>query len=245
MKKLLLFPLCLIACFCFAQNTKEIIGNPIKIGNMLVAQNDFPKELNWNDANKACKALGKGWRLPTKTELNLLYENKEKIGGFSNNTYWSATGDDYQKSILWFQSFGYGDQQRYSGGESTLSVRAINAPPAILASRASLSKKIIGKPVKIGRLLVAQNDFPEPMNWNDAKAACASLGSGWRLPTTKELNIIHNYVEKIGETSFLSNTYWSSQLFQSYEAWYKFFPNNEWETTYKDQDLGVRAVKAL
>ena len=33
--------------------------------------------MNWHDANKACNALGKGWRLPTKDELNTLYQNKD------------------------------------------------------------------------------------------------------------------------------------------------------------------------
>ena len=43
MKKILLLPLLLVSCFCFSQDAKEIIGKPIKIGNLLVAENDFPK----------------------------------------------------------------------------------------------------------------------------------------------------------------------------------------------------------
>jgi hypothetical protein len=42
MKKLLFLPLVLISCLCFVQDAKEIIGKPFKIGNSLVAQNDFP-----------------------------------------------------------------------------------------------------------------------------------------------------------------------------------------------------------
>lgn len=243
MKKLLFLPLLLIASICFAQNPKEIIGNPIKIANMLVAQNDFPTELGWKEANKACQALGKGWRLPTQTELKFLYDNKDKIGGFSNSTYWSSTVDEYQKSLLWYQDFGYGEQRRQSGADTPFSVRAINAPPAITPSRASLSKKIIGKPIKIGNLLVAQNDFPDGMNWNDAKAACAALGNGWRLPTMQELNIIYSNTEKIGESSFISNSYWSSMQDGNYKAVYKFFGNGEWSTVGKDNDVYVRAVK--
>ena len=71
MKKLLFLPLVLITCLCFAQDAKEIIGEPIKIGNLLVAEYDFPNEMNWEDAKKACRTLGKGWRLPSKTELNI------------------------------------------------------------------------------------------------------------------------------------------------------------------------------
>ena len=31
----------LISIFCFAQDAKEIIGKPVTIGNLVVAQNDF------------------------------------------------------------------------------------------------------------------------------------------------------------------------------------------------------------
>lgn len=43
-----------------------------------------PKELgemNWEDAQTECALLGEGWRLPTKAELLLMYENKDVIGG--------------------------------------------------------------------------------------------------------------------------------------------------------------------
>ena len=33
----------------------------------------------------------------------------------------------------------------------------------------------------------ALSDLPKALNWYDAKAACALLGDGWRLPTIKEL----------------------------------------------------------
>ncbi len=60
MKKLLLLPLLMITCFSFAQDAKEIIGKPVKVGNLLVAENDFPKAMYWEDAKKACEALGQG-----------------------------------------------------------------------------------------------------------------------------------------------------------------------------------------
>ena len=241
MKKLFFFPLLMISCFCFAQNAKAIIGNPIKIGNLLVAQNDFTEQFGWEDAKKACRALGKGWRLPTKNELNFLYENREKIGGFSRETYWSLTGDDYRKSVCWMQSFAYSDQSFYSGKdvETKLRVRAINAPLPVTSSPGTLNKNIIGRPIKIGNLLVAQNDFPDAMNWDDAKAACTKLGNGWRLPNIKELKIIYNNQEKIGESSFKSSYYWSS-----IETRYLFFGDGSWNTNY-NLDLFVRAVKSL
>ena len=61
--------------------------------------------MNWHEAKIACKKLGPGWRLPTKDELNMLYKNKEEIGGFANNFYWSST--EYDNSSAWFQFFDY------------------------------------------------------------------------------------------------------------------------------------------
>ncbi len=94
----------------FVGQSSKIIGTPIKIGNLEVAQNDFPKTMNWNDANSACEGLGNGWRLPTKDELNLMYLNKDKIGGFADDLYWSSTVS--LKSLAWGQFF-------YRGGTSS------------------------------------------------------------------------------------------------------------------------------
>ncbi|MBC8475695.1 MAG: DUF1566 domain-containing protein [Bacteroidetes bacterium] len=68
--------------------------------------------------------MGDGWRLPTKEELNLLYENKEKIGGFANNNYWSST--EFVFSNAWDQNFNNGNQNYYGKGTSTY-VRAVRA----------------------------------------------------------------------------------------------------------------------
>ena len=72
--------------------------------------------MNWHEAKIACKKLGPGWRLPTKDELNMLYENKEEIGGFVNNYYWSSTENDNNNA--WKQSFANGLQNIGSKGNS-------------------------------------------------------------------------------------------------------------------------------
>jgi hypothetical protein len=112
-------------------NVKKVIGKPIKIGNLLVAENDFPDTMDWNEAKKACRALGKGWRLPTKSELNLLYNNKreEKIRGFVNGNYWSSTEAGY--GAVWLQDFSSfrdgGGGQGNLDKASNLNVRAIRS----------------------------------------------------------------------------------------------------------------------
>ena len=105
-------------------NSIDIIGKPIKIGNLEVAQNDFPNVMNWDDAIKACQSLGNGWRLPNKDELNLLYQNKYKIGGFATLYYWSST--EYDGYNAWRQFFNFGRQDFYSKNFK-FNVRAVRA----------------------------------------------------------------------------------------------------------------------
>jgi hypothetical protein len=84
----------MITCLCFAQDAKEIIGKPVKIGNLLVAENDFPKEIGSYEAIKVCKKLGNGWRLPSIDELKLIYKSalKNNLANFSmKRYYWSGT----------------------------------------------------------------------------------------------------------------------------------------------------------
>ena len=80
--------------------------------------------MNWHEAKIACKKLGPGWRLPTKDELNMLYKNKEEIGGFANNYYWSSTElDNY---LAWRQGFTNGFQYFFNMPNFSY-VRAVRA----------------------------------------------------------------------------------------------------------------------
>lgn len=105
--------------------TNDIIGKPIKIGNLEVAQNDFPKEMKWEDAKKACEKLGEGWSLPTKEELNILYQNKDKIGSFKDGYYWSDTQYGVYSAAS-YQRFINGVQD-YDGMDASYYVRAVRA----------------------------------------------------------------------------------------------------------------------
>ena len=144
MKKLLIIPMLFASCIAIGRaktdynkptlnkntlqrllDTANIIGKPIKFGNLDVAQYNFPHKMNWDAAKKACRALGKGWRLPTKQELNLLYQNMNAIGGFASNYYWSSTEDEDNNFNAWCQRFDNGDQDVTSTSFSTIYVRAI------------------------------------------------------------------------------------------------------------------------
>ena len=115
-------------------NGREV--STVKIGNLEVMTEDLGEEgdefqepmllMDWYEAMEACADLGDGWRLPTKDELNVLYENKDKIGFFrSRNGYWSSTeeGEHY----AWAQDFDGGYQGRIQNYGGMCYVRAVRA----------------------------------------------------------------------------------------------------------------------
>lgn len=64
------------------------------------------------------------WFLPSKNELNLLYQQRNLVGGFSYANYWSSPEYDTQRA--WYQFFPHGVQ--YFADKSSLAcVRAIRA----------------------------------------------------------------------------------------------------------------------
>ncbi|MDE6704791.1 MAG: DUF1566 domain-containing protein [Treponemataceae bacterium] len=85
---------------------------------------------NSNEAKKMCKDYRGGgyddWYLPTKDELNLVYQNLRKTGKISgNDKYWSSSYCRVYYT-LWGQRFNDGYQDVY-GWENILSVRAVRA----------------------------------------------------------------------------------------------------------------------
>ena len=233
---------------------KKIIGNTVKIGNLEIAQFDFPIYMNWLDARSACAALGDGWTLPTKDELTILYQNKDKVGDFSDNEYWSNSFDEEVidrnagtiSGYPIYKDFYSGEKFRSQFGNEKRYVRAIRA--AIRTPEPPKSntdyKNIIGKPIKIGNFEIAQYDFPVSMNWEDAKIFCTNLGKGWRLPTKEELNIL--YQNKVAIVGFAEDdSYWSSTEFGVNYAWGQYFDDGVQVSSNKYVDAYVRAIRAF
>ena len=94
---------------------KEPIQEPILCSNPEMLFEVYPihfRKTNWEDAMKACADLGDGWRLPTRLELLLMYNNQDELGGFALDYYWSSTEFDYLDA--WGQSFGGGGQSSFN-----------------------------------------------------------------------------------------------------------------------------------
>ena len=198
--------LALILLFSFSKSSAQssIIGNPIKIGSIEVAQYDFPNRMKWDDANRTCLNLGEGWRLPTKDELNTLYKNKNQIGNLQDPylAYWSST--EINNNIAWYgvmkDGFTRSTEKFYESG-----VRAVRTVGDIeLRAEANL----ITNSTIINDIEVQKLDLPNRMSWDEAKSISSSLGHRWRLPNRDELKILYQNKEKIGGFKLNSDQYY-------------------------------------
>lgn len=95
----------------------------LKVGiDFKIAETDLLKTYSFDEAITECKKLGNGWRLPTKNELNLMYQNRKAIGGFISYIYWSST--KLSAGDVWQQNFDTGYQYSY-GKDYSYRVRAV------------------------------------------------------------------------------------------------------------------------
>jgi hypothetical protein len=103
---------------------------------LIAAEMDMPGGMiyTWDSAMAVCNkyfvkegdSTYGGWRLPTKEELNKLYVNKDVVGGFINDYYWSSSEHEEARYDAWYHNFNNG--LRYgSSGVSKFRVRAVRA----------------------------------------------------------------------------------------------------------------------
>ena len=83
-------------------------------------------KMNWNTSVSMSSKDNNDWRLPTKSELALLYEQKDTtVGGFTNTDYWSST--EYNNDDAWIQCFNTGYPYFGSKTFRKFNVRAVRS----------------------------------------------------------------------------------------------------------------------
>lgn len=95
---------------------------------LVASKHDLSGEADWDEAIGFCLQYTGGgftdWRLPTDIELNLLYQQKELVGGFVRFSYWSAS--EYAGHFAFFQNFHTGEQDN-DFKDNTCYVRAVRS----------------------------------------------------------------------------------------------------------------------
>lgn len=97
------------------------VVKPCSKSNVLpfeIADKSTEKELTWHDAVAYVKSLGDGWRLPTRDELDLIYNSKNDFIGY----YWSSTEDRGNSACVQYFSNG---GQGVSDKSASYYVRAV------------------------------------------------------------------------------------------------------------------------
>lgn len=106
--------------------TATAIGTGKDNTDVLISQNNNNSGTLWYYVNQHRTNTGKDWSVPSKDELNILYENKTTIGNFSVSTspqYWSSS--EYSSANAWYQYFSDGDQLYSGKNYTTYRVRCV------------------------------------------------------------------------------------------------------------------------
>ena len=136
MKNLLFISLLFL---CNILNGQVIIGKTIKMEPLIkingynppkieVAQNNFPYQMNWEEAKEACKELGSRWRLPTADELGDMHYASEIAGSitkFNRGQYWSSTELSYTEALGYMFGMSSGSKRLFK--DDKYFVRAVRS----------------------------------------------------------------------------------------------------------------------
>ncbi len=105
--KTIVFALLITIMSCRKHN---IIENPITGKKVLVAKQDFPNKMTWDEAKVACSLLGEGWRLPTSDELFTMNGISVHIDNYKyEEEHWTSSefGEDQERAIVLQYSLSY------------------------------------------------------------------------------------------------------------------------------------------
>jgi hypothetical protein len=106
----------------FTPNNPNVVI--LSAAGLMVQKTDINgNTVNWSTGNSLCENSTldgyTDWRLPPQDELAVLYNERNTIGGFANNWYWSSTVYFYGGTNYWAQNFSSGAQDYFYYTTST------------------------------------------------------------------------------------------------------------------------------
>jgi hypothetical protein len=96
------------------------------------------QRVDYATAEKACAALGEGWRLPTRQELESILDlsrhnpaaDPERFPDMKSDWYWSSTPCAWSSARAWCVGFSGGDVYNLHRDVSSAFARAVRAVPS-------------------------------------------------------------------------------------------------------------------
>ena len=109
--------------------TSSYNRDSVRIGSLDFQNANLPSSKTWKRATSYCDNLtlsdSRNWRLPTKSELLTVYENKEKFSNLQNSVYWSSSYYSYSYKYVVNLKTGYSIDKYYSSYYNVLCVSNI------------------------------------------------------------------------------------------------------------------------
>jgi hypothetical protein len=216
------------------------------------------------DAIAYCAAKGPGWRVPNVAELMSIVDLMRAapaidLAGFpstpSDHTYFTNITRAEDSTYAWLVKFDNGTPST-NVATSLNRVRCVKTtkPRCYAGARLQVTAGVVYD--KASGLTWQQSSSPIKKTWTDAKAYCASIGSGFRLPSARELITIIDYTKaqqtKMIDTIAFPNTaadgFWSASEDKTFgatgaTAWSVYFNYGLTTTLDKSNVLDVRCVK--
>ena len=93
------------------------------------------ERVNYATAEKACAALGEGWRLPTRMELESILDltrhepaiDTTRFPDTKSGAYWTSTPCAWSSGCAWIVDFSNGYANYYRRGHDSAFVRAVRS----------------------------------------------------------------------------------------------------------------------
>lgn len=152
------------------------------------------RDFTFDQAQEYCKSLGDGWRIPTNVELESIVDfarSPMSLDIFKHiidsKQYWSST--PYVGTYGYGMSFKTGTISSLKK-TSTGALKCVNGQEYIETK--PTCQAAANKTVKCSNNLIWKDESQQRVKIDKAEEYCQQLGSGFRLPTYKELKSIYN-----------------------------------------------------
>lgn len=233
-----------------------------KTTGLVWAQQIEPGTFTWAEAKARCAASRRGgftdWRLPTRIELTSLVDfakgsvpaiDTSVFLGSTSSPAWSISPYANFPSQGWFVDFSKGNTW-YGNASDVYQARCVRGGKTSSPRYSTLGASEVKD--NFTGLVWSVAEEAGASTWADAATKCTARGSGYRLPTIRELESLVDEtatgaptIDRVVFTAATSGPKWSSSpyVYASGLAWRVDFAHGDSGTLATTSTAGVRCVR--